>query len=283
MFDYNVFNNTFVGASHIRRGTRCQDASLSLSEKGAAIAAVADGHGSEAYFRSEIGAHFAADIAVNCAADFIKSITPDMLTDADSVNRQLIQLEKCIIMRWGETVEEHREQFPFTEEEEKIFAESRQREIYSVYGTTLIAAAVTPAYWFAFQIGDGKCAALADGIWSEPVPWDEKCFLNATTSICDSRAVDEFRHYFSGNLPAAVFLCTDGICDSYGSADDLFLVYSKTAETFARTGFARAKKTVSRMLPAITSKGSGDDVSLAGILSKTAVKNAFAPHLGSKN
>jgi serine/threonine protein phosphatase PrpC len=281
VFDYNVFNSTFVGASHIRRKTRCQDASLSLCENGIAIAAVADGHGSEAYFRSEIGANFAADIAVNSAADFIKKITPDMLTDAGSVNRQLIQLEKCIITRWGETVEEHLRQFPFTEDEERLFAESR--DIYPVYGTTLIAAAVTPSYWFAFQIGDGKCAALSDGLWTEPVPWDDKCFLNATTSICDSRAVDEFRHYFSGELPAAVFLCTDGVCDSYGSADDLFLVYSKTAETFARTGFTRAKKTVSRMLPAITSKGSGDDVSLAGILSKTAVKDAFAPHLGNRN
>jgi serine/threonine protein phosphatase PrpC len=279
MFDYASFNSTYIGASHIRRGTKCQDASLSLSEKGSAIAAVADGHGSEAYFRSDIGAHFAAETAVSAAADFIKKITPDMLTDVASVNKQLIQLEKCIIMRWGDMVAEHAKQFPFTDEEQALF-ESTKDEIYSVYGTTLIAAAVTPSYWFAFQIGDGKCAALSDGLWTEPVPWDEKCFLNATTSICDRRAVDEFRHYFSGTLPAAVFLCTDGVCDSYGSADDLFLVYSKTAETFARSGFARTKKTVERMLPAITSKGSGDDVSLAGIVNRNAVKAAFAPHLG---
>ena len=47
-----------------------------------------------------------------------------------------------------------------------------------------------------FILAMGKCIAFnEDGSWHEPIPWDEKCFLNKTTSLCDSSAIDEFRYY----------------------------------------------------------------------------------------
>lgn len=66
----------------------------------------------------------------------------------------------------------------------------------------------TKSYWFAFHIGDGKCIAYdIEGNWYEPIPWDDRCFLNKTTSLCDSIALDEFRYCYSGTgqLPIAIF------------------------------------------------------------------------------
>jgi len=64
------------------------------------------------------------------------------------------------------------------------------------YGATLIAAALTKDYWFGIQIGDGKLTAVyPDGSFNQPVPWDDKCYLNVTTSICDDDAAERARVY----------------------------------------------------------------------------------------
>ena len=93
-----------------------------------------------------------------------------------------------------------------------------------IYGCTLMCYVQTSTYWFAFQIGDGKCFAFTeDGKWLEPIPWDEQCFLNKTTSMCDSRAIDEFRYCYQGDgvYPMAIFLGSDGIDDSFGANENI--------------------------------------------------------------
>lgn len=62
------------------------------------------------------------------------------------------------------------------------------------YGCTLIAYVQTKHFWLALQIGDGRCVVLNKANeWSQPIPWDDRCMLNMTTSLCDEDAVNEFR------------------------------------------------------------------------------------------
>jgi len=62
-------------------------------------------------------------------------------------------------------------------------------------------------YWFALHIRYGKLVVFdTAGAAYEPIPDDEHCFLNATTSICDEDALERCRGYFSRDLPTAVFL-----------------------------------------------------------------------------
>jgi hypothetical protein len=95
-----------------------------------------------------------------------------------------------------------------------------------------MAACVHPDGWFAFQIGDGKCVTIHPTpsytnlnnptpsyttLTSEPIPTDDRCFLNTTTSLCDPDATTEFR-FCGGNAettPVAIFLGTDGIDDAF--------------------------------------------------------------------
>lgn len=139
-----------------------------------------------------------------------ENISPEaFLAEPDMM---LIQLEAAIINDWNESVRSHYEANPFTEEEldcvsEKAGASYRSgHRIERAYGATLIAAAVTRDYWFGIQIGDGKCAAFDEaGICTQPIPWDEKCFLNKTTSICGSDALRDFRHFYSGENSDSCF------------------------------------------------------------------------------
>ena len=123
------------------------------------------------------------------------------------------------------------------------------------------------SYWFGLHIGDGKCVAVNPaGEFKQPIPWDPKCFLNATTSICDSDARDRCRHFYSEKLPAAVFVGSDGIDDCFKNNEQLHNLYKTVLYSFATTDFDEAYEGLKDYLPRLSSKGSGDDVSIAAIL-----------------
>lgn len=57
---YQSFHFTSIGASHIKKGTVCQDFSASVETEKYKLAVVSDGHGGADYFRSDRGSRFAA-------------------------------------------------------------------------------------------------------------------------------------------------------------------------------------------------------------------------------
>ena len=261
-----TFNSTCIGASHLRNDKPCQDFSACWSSGNSAIIAVADGHGSEECFRSDRGSRLAAKTALQCLKDFI-SKTNDRIPNPDS---DLDSLENNIITVWHEKI---------ADDVRKDFIEG---DILTPYGTTLLAAAMTEHYWFAVQIGDGKCVVIEknrededlDYRITQPVPWDERCFLNRTTSLCDKHAKNLFRHYYSETLPSAVFLGTDGIDNSFSPNNNreyLAEFYRNVFYNFINNGPDEGKTRFDEALPLLTKKGSGDDVTVAGIIGNLTV------------
>ena len=119
----------------------------------------------------------------------------------------------------------------------------------------------------ADNIGDGKCVAVSpESKFVQPIPWDEKCFLNATTSICDSDALERFRYFYSAKLPAAVFVGSDGIDDCFSSNEQLNNLYKTVLYSFATTEFEEAILDLKDYLPRLSAKGSGDDVSVSAVI-----------------
>jgi len=248
----NTFNISCIGASHLKNNIPCQDYSASWKSGKSAIIAVADGHGSEEYIHSDRGARFAVESALICIKELIKK-KPDKLFNPDI---DLKTLEKSIIAEWYNKVA--------NDTHEEI------DDIFVSYGTTLLAAAMTEHYWFAIQIGDGKCVVINDdNSITQPVPWDDKCFLNVTTSLCDHNAHDLFRHYYSEKLPSAVFLGSDGIDDSFPigkNEEHLAIFYRNVFEKITVDGINKGLDSIKEVLPLLSQKGSGDDVSAAGII-----------------
>lgn len=272
--DYRAFNMTTTGASHIKSGTVCQDCSGSCEMSDCRIAVVCDGHGGADYFRSDRGSRFAVEAFTDCVKnpDLIKT-----LSDARTQKQQMLRIEqlvKSIISRWNTLVEQDIRQFPFDKEELEGVSEKAKRKyeakerLQSAYGTTLVGAVVAEDFWFGIQIGDGKCAAVSEnGEFTQPIPWDDKCFLNVTTSLCDENAVKEFRFCFSRTLPAAVFLGSDGIDDSFAGNEKLYDFYRLVFRSFAQTDEETAVSQLRDYLPTLSEQGSGDDMSLGIVIS----------------
>lgn len=265
------FHLSTQGASHIKKNKECQDASESYYDDNCAIAIVCDGHGGNDYVRSAYGSASACAAAKSNILNFIENVNRDELVRH---HKQLIHnLEASIISAWNEAIYEHYEANPFTEDEIAVLSERAKRKylqenrIESAYGTTLIAVAITKDYWFGIHIGDGKCVAVnPEGKFVQPIPWDEKCFLNATTSICDSDALNRFRSFFSEKLPVAVFVGSDGIDDCFSTDQQLNNLYKTVLYSFATSNFDEAVSDLSDYLPRLSAKGSGDDVSVAAVL-----------------
>ncbi|MCM1498545.1 MAG: protein phosphatase 2C domain-containing protein [Clostridium sp.] len=265
------FHFTVQGASHIKKNKECQDASDSYQDENCTIAIVCDGHGGDDYVRSAIGSKMGCGVAIKNIKSFFKGIGKDEFFL--SPEKLLKNLEASIINGWNEAITLYHSTHPFTEEELSAVSEKARKKylgdgkIESAYGTTMIAVAMNEDYWFGIHIGDGKCVAInPEGEFKQPIPWDPKCFLNATTSICDSDAIVRFRHFYSEKLPAAVFVGSDGVDDCFSNNEQLHNLYKTVLFSFATTDFKEASDGLADYLPRLSAKGSGDDVSVAAIL-----------------
>ena len=274
--NYFAFDCKKQGFSHIKNNKECQDSSLSYFDDKIAIAIVCDGHGGDDYVRSAVGSKFGCEIAKKNICDFVANVDKEKLKH--NSDQFMLQLKNRIISYWRDAVNNHYKQHPFEESELAVLSDKARKRyleegrIESAYGTTLIAAVITPDYWFGIHIGDGKCVAIDQkGNFSQPIPWDEKCFLNSTTSICDTEALNNFRHFYSEERPVAVFVGSDGIDDCFKGDEQMYHFYTIILSSFVVSDAETAKAELLDYLPRLSQQGSGDDVSVAAVFDRDRV------------
>ena len=272
-------NAKSIGRNHELSNKVCEDYSESFSDDNVRIIIVADGHGNNNYPRAQFGSKFAVESALEMMTEFVKSANADSVIDNSTNHILFRQLESSILNQWHNKVNDHFKEKPLTDAELSLVSEKIKTQyingerIAKAYGTTLIAFAITKAYSFGLQIGDGLCVCFNEKLdASIPIPNDDKCFLNVTTSICDDDAIDEFRFIVLDKAPVAVFLGTDGIDDSYSSNEELFEMYRSMISLFVKYDTNFAEKEIEDYLPVITKKGSGDDVSIAYAVDMSRIK-----------
>lgn len=313
MCNYNAssklytFHQTAIGHLHVMRGIPCEDHSLSYSDDEGRyhIAVVADGHGSSECFRSNIGSKMACERAMALLKVFADSVT-DPQTDQDSFFEELLgdtrsrqttvhRLTDAIIAGWHDAICAYHEEHPVSEAELDVLTEKYgpdktqaiTEHVEHIYGTTLMAAVAFAQCVLLIHQGDGRIDVFyEDGTVDQPVPWDERCQENMTTSMCDADVTTSIRHTildFSEKKVIACFLGSDGVEDAYrDSAEDLGGSHGLMAgvHTFYKylacqcVGAEREafEQMLEGFLPEFSANGlfsrsgSGDDVSVAGIL-----------------
>jgi serine/threonine protein phosphatase PrpC len=281
------------------------------------MAIVCDGHGGEPYFRSQYGSQFAVEIAKKAIRSFVDSMEDSSFTvkgkrsvfedkpftdygtndgkehEIDNhAHKALMWLFSSIISQWNDRIAKDACERDL-DEWEQIHVDQKYKDDFhakqqdpsatfeKIYGCTLMAYVQTPTYWFAFHIGDGKFVTVhneGNGIeFRQPIPWDERCFLNKTTSLCDSHVLEEFRYCYQGDgsFPRAVFLGSDGMDDSYGDGDNLYNFYTQLFKIIIRKGNEKALDELKKSLPIISKRGSKDDMSVACVYDDTALSAMF--------
>lgn len=193
------------------------------------------------------------------AQSYIES--KDKYIDQQKIVSELINK---IFETWQRRIEEDVRTDPFYKEDRKAL---KDYDIYKAYGCTLLAFVKTPKYWLAIQIGDG-CIYCCNKklLWEKPVPNDCNCFLNLTTSLCDTNALFEFRYAFNGKgeMPMAVILCSDGLDGSLRTQDNLQDFYEQIIGLYIDGD--NVENELNEYLPKLSENGNHDDISIAGIV-----------------
>ncbi len=177
---------------------------------------------------------------------------------------------------WVDKITQDARQHPFSRKESSVLG---NMGIEKAYGCTLLAFLRTKEYWLAFQIGDGKVYCCDSSLnWKNPVPEDCTCFLNYTTSLCDSNPLIEFRYAFNGkdDPPIAVVLCSDGLDGSLRTKENVQDFYEQIIGLCLDGDDVNSE--LEGYLPSLSETGNKDDISLAGIVDLSCVDQAVIRH-----
>ncbi|MEW1824581.1 PP2C family serine/threonine-protein phosphatase [Streptomyces sp. NPDC088196] len=235
------------------------------------LLAVADGHGSAAHARSEIGARIAVDRFVGRAELFARAAVdchePGRLARLMTYARD--DFPRALVQDWREAALGHWDRHrPVAD---TGAPEPRQSEKLLLYGTTLIGAVLTPWLFVAWQIGDGDIAVVEhDGTLSRPLAPAEEDLGDETESLCGREAWSAVRMHWApvfdqSRTPRLVVLSTDGLSKSFASADGYRQFVEGLDGRLASEGSAGVREVLPQWLEQ-ASKYSGDDTTLTAAL-----------------
>lgn len=253
------------GYSHIIGDLPCQDRATAWTDGVSAICAVADGHGSPIHIRSGIGSALATDIAE-------KRLRDSLGLDPRKVVRHV---PAKILHDWRMACYSHYRSNPLVPEEREIVAGSGFDIAW--YGTTLVCAAMTPAWVAIIQIGDGEALAFRhDGRVVRPIPGDG-LLGGVTRSLCDHGASQEFRCRFliwpaSAEI-RAIILCTDGVANSY--SPESLKAFERAVIDALDSNRKEALDQLKEWLPELSRQGSADDMAISGLVVKRQFLSSY--------
>lgn len=282
----NLVYARVIGASHIKEAIPCQDFGGVRSFDSCQVFATADGHGDERCSRSDIGSEKVVDVALTLLEIFHKEMSEEgliegFLTNSEEFKERVQHLMLSIVSNWRDEVGKHYLQNPLTEKEIELnqsrLAEfEKGQRIGRLYGTTLIAGLLTDDYLLLLQQGDGRCVVFDEkGEATQPIPWDEKCFLNQTTSMCDKDVLDRFRYHIipSPQSIVACFASSDGVEDSFATLTLMESYFRKQLIRAHEIGTEKLQQEWEEILPELSETGSRDDITITGFIDTDSLES----------
>ncbi|MDQ4098332.1 MAG: protein phosphatase 2C domain-containing protein [Actinomycetota bacterium] len=271
-----VVGTSVRGSVHRRDGLPNQDAIAwtgPTGPGGSVVVALSDGHGSRKSFRSDTGARFAVDAAVEVGRIFVE-FTPTAELSAAVVEETCGLLATEIVSRWNGAVADHLAAFPLSEPELAELAQTdgaAARQAVEddpdvAYGATLMVVVVLEAFAMFLQLGDGDILVVSpSGEARRPLADDPRLMGNETTSLCMSRAEGEFRSASEPlplNEPTILLVATDGLGNAYPDERSFLQVGADLVTKIREEGLDRVAEELEGYLEE-ASAHSGDDVTLA--------------------
>ena len=159
---------------------------------------------------------------------------------------------------------------PFSVAEQKILSPNipfdQERNGLTAYGTTFLAAILCREYLCLLQLGDGDIRVFSEKGCIVPMPPDNRLQFGATTSLCDLDAYANLRTR-AINIKGikGCWLSSDGIKNSFCDEKDFIAFIRMVKKEYREKNFLVFSKEIKDFLPALTKRGSGDDLSIAYI------------------
>lgn len=250
------------GASHEEDGSCCQDSARYYIAEDFAVAAVADGHGSEKHFRSAAGSEMATRVAIRSLCDFYERNGGFKEMFRRGERNAARRIAANMICGWNSEIAAHIRLLPLNARELEINEKYGGIANEVMYGATLIVACMFEGGCFGLQIGDGDFCAELCGEMVSPMPEDAKLVGNLTTSLCDNDAIDNFRYFCTEEPFSGVMLSSDGLINSFVNVGD-YLKFGRRVLSAVETD---TTKPLEEHLKTRSRCGSHDDISIAALI-----------------
>ncbi len=237
-----------TGASHLRRGAPCQDASGFAGFRDAAgtpvqVLVVSDGHGGSRYVRSDVGARLACEVALRTVEQTLRTSRTGQAGSESEWRQWLAEtLPQAIVEAWLEEVQRHwQAQGPQGSESvpaslpalaagsaEAAAAASPAGFSPIPYGATLGLLVLTPRWWGYTGLGDWDLVRIEAAGEGRLISEESEAGggSEATYSLCMQGAARYFAPRTAllpltvDTAPFALLLCSDGLRKSCGSDAD---------------------------------------------------------------
>ncbi|MFF1376227.1 protein phosphatase 2C domain-containing protein [Streptomyces sp. NPDC058308] len=261
-----------------KRYSQDRGAALPVAGGRAVVLAVADGHGSAAHFRSDLGARWAVEEFTACARVFAHEAAR-VGADASgwpALREEARRLPQQVGHRWhGRATLFERNSPAHGARSLSLGRTSRtgpgdhpHPPDLAAYGSTLIGAVLTEHTLFCWQLGDGDIV-LVDGSGSPHTPLSTGPDMgDETDSLCESEPWRKTRSHwqpFTGGAPPCVLLSTDGLSKSFADHQGFLDFATGLGDRAAEQGVAAVQAQLPDWL-ARAAKFSGDDTTLVGAI-----------------
>jgi serine/threonine protein phosphatase PrpC len=221
------------------------------------VAAVSDGHGAPAHFRSGEGARIAVDTAVHLLAWHLDDGEEDGSEGT---------LGGTIVSAWRRAVGTHLAENPFDAAQQ-----SGSSSPYSPYGATLLTLAANQDIIAMLQIGDGDLMlGYPDGRIERPLRSDEGLVGEQTYSLCQNDAEGRFRvaslwRSEPSGWPDFALLSSDGVSKSFRD-DEAFEDAVRRLRALASSQWQETLAALPQWLSDVSANGSGDDSTICIVI-----------------
>ncbi|MFD3482886.1 protein phosphatase 2C domain-containing protein [Streptomyces sp. NPDC058665] len=249
----------------------------------AVVLAVADGHGSRAHFRSEMGARWAVETFTSCAQVYAREAVrrgedaanlPRLLAEARTLPQQVVHAWRRRVLIQEANSPAHggnttASTTPSTASSGTAgsAAGTVPEPDPAVYGSTLIGVVLTERLLVCWQLGDGDIVLVdEDGTTRMPLHTGPD-MGDETESLCESEAWRKARLHWQpltgGGPPPGVLISTDGLSKSFADHEGFLAFASGVRSGAASHGVAAVQAQLADWL-GHAAKYSGDDATLAG-------------------
>ncbi len=244
------------GARHIMDGTPCQDAVHVVESRDWVILCAADGHGDKKHAKS----HEGAQIAVEIAAELLEAAIHD-LGETPSLSPNQIthglksHLPRRLSWEWNRRVKAAA----------GLSGEGDWDKALVLYGTTIMAVALTREFALFLQLGDGDMMLLRENGRSELIfEPDEEMYGSLTHSLCQpNNAIHARVSCRKLKNPTLLILSTDGLRDSIQGDTAKFIGVGKWIQQWmGKDGWDGMLEGLPEWLGKVSEKGNGDDTTV---------------------
>lgn len=261
MTAFEMAYSSVRGNLHKLRQVPNQDAIDVKELENIVIVSLADGHGSQVCFRSDLGASMAVEISGTVIAD--KLLNTDC--DLNCIEKDLKNISMEISEMWEKTALDHLAKNAFTDEEVLSLNDVKQghlgRNALLAYGTTLMTVLLSKDKIIVLNIGDAELLLKYKEEGKVEVLNPSKRVGNETESLSLPDAHKYFTsHVYETGAMDALLLATDGYPNSFKVEEGYLKVIDDLINISETHGISAIQDNLESWLVDTSEKGSGDDI-----------------------